>query len=420
MKLLVLLALLTAPYVCSAASPMDFAGGFALQTQPGLPLQRLELPLDVYNASARADLGDLRVFNSAGDEVPMHLGRVAPQQAAARPLPMFLLPDGEGAGANADFRLQVRTSARGAVVETLVRPAQPEASRLLLDASAAGHLGALRFELQGISQLVRVTVRGSDDLAAWSPAGSGVLAHVEHAGGRVLQDRIALSGRAWKYYLVSGDGRVPAVSAAFGEPVGGMPERRFAPLVGVAVGNGTYEYNLPPGLPVDLLELGDTDNAVLGVTVLVPQKEGWRSAGRGSLFRLTVEGQRLSGPGLPLYGPMPRMRVALQGSAAPLRVGWLPHELIFMAQGEGPFTLAVGNPSVQGGPDLLTPMLRSGSAPLGDASLGPWTPLGGEGLLRPARSHTKMVLWAVLGLGVALLGAMALHLVRNLGDRPPA
>jgi hypothetical protein len=57
---------------------------------------------------------------------------------------------------------------------------------------------------------------------------------------------------------------------------------------------------------------------------------------------------------------------------------------------------------------------KAGGMPMGGASLGDWRVLGGEERLRPVRTYTKLVLWAVLGLGVALLGWMAWRLARNL------
>jgi hypothetical protein len=332
-------------------------------------------------------------------------------------LPLFRLGPVREAG-DVDFRLQVRTSERGAVVETLVRPSVGQDRMILLDATGApSGLGALRFGLGGGDTMLRVAVRGSDDLASWRDAGGGVLARMEHPGGRILQNRVDLAGRAWKYYLVAADQDLSGVESAVGEPGAVHGERRFVPLAGTSVEPGTIEYALPAGLPVDLIDLGGDEDAVVGVEVRTPSGDGWRSAARGTLFRLTVDGQRLAGPGLPLPGAPTRLRVVMQGAPAPLRAGWLPHELVFMAQGAGPFTLAVGNPEVQPGADLLAPMLAGGQAhaPLGRAVLGEWRSLGGEERLRPATDVTRIALWAVLGLGVTLLGAMAWHLGRGLG-----
>lgn len=412
----VLLLFLLLPASALALTPVDFAGGYALEVEPGFPLQRLELPLEVYNASARADLGDLRVFNAAGEEVPMHLRRMAPASVPPVSLPMFRLGI-PGEGRDFDVRLQVRVSERGSVVETLVRPQDEENRLILLDATAAPTgLGVLRFGLGDGSMMLRVVVRGSDDLSTWHDAGDGVLARMEHRSGRILQDRIALSGRAWKYYTVTGTQDLSALESATGEPRAAQAERRFAPLAGTLVAPETYECVLPAGLPADMLDLGETDNAVLGVEVLAPEGDGWRQTARGVLFRMTVEGHRLEGEGLPLRVNPGRFRIVRQGASVPLRIGWLPHELVFMVQGDGPFTLAAGNPSVQPGPALLARMLDHGgtSTPMGSAALGAWRTLGGEERLKTPRPYTRIALWAVLGLGVALLGAMAWHLARGM------
>ncbi len=413
-----LLLVLLLPVTALAASPDDFAGGYELEIREGYALQRLELPWEVYDASTRADLGDMRVFNTAGEEVPMLLRRATPEDATPVELPLFRLA-ASGDGRDYDFRLRVSTTRQGAVVETRVQPAAGDRRLLLLDATgASAGLAALRFALDGGLEPLRVDVRGSDDLVTWRAAGSGVLVRMEHHNGRILQDRIALSpGRSWKYYLVTGDGDLAAIGSASGEPRSEHPDRRFATLEGERVRDGVWEYGLPPGLPADRLDLVDTDNAVLGVEVMVPAGEDWRRIASGSLFRLTVDGQRMAGPGIPLRGQIERFRVVLQGAPAPLRVGWLPHELVFMPQGTGPFTLALGNPSVQPGPHLLEQILskgNSGPLPMGQAALGSWKTLGGEDRLRPVRSYTKMLLWAVLGLGAALLGWMAWRLTRTL------
>jgi hypothetical protein len=417
-----ILLLVLLPWPALASAPTDFARGFALETEPGFALQRLELPFEVHNASVRADLGDLRVFNAQGAEVPLHVRALGRQPAATESATLPLFRVWVGGGAVQDFRLQVLTSDRGTVLSTRVTASPAGAQQaLLLDATAGpGSLRALRFELgMGYSVLVRVSVRGSDDLFSWHDAGDGVLARMEHQNGRVLQDRVPLRGRSWKYYLVSGEEGLQAVTAASGE-AGGIDAgatRRFVPLHGTKVEERLYEYALPPSLPVDVLDLVDEGDAVLGAEVFVPAGERWRSAGAASLFRLAVDGRVIAGPGLGLRGPLPRFRVRVQGAPAPLRVGWQARELVFMAQGEGPFILAMGNPSVERGPDILAPMLAdggAGAARMGSARLGAPMTLGGEERLRSERDYAKLALWAVLVLGVALLAAMTWHLARSM------
>lgn len=168
MIFIVLLAVLV-PFSALASSPMDFARGYLLETQEEFALQRLELPFEVYNASVRADLGDLRVFNAEGAEVPMHLRRSEARPVAAHevPLHLFRVSSRSEGGQDYDVRLQVRTSDHGAVLETrMTALAGGTDQALLLDASASTEaLAALRFELGAASSaFIRVDVRGSDDL----------------------------------------------------------------------------------------------------------------------------------------------------------------------------------------------------------------------------------------------------------------
>lgn len=423
----IVLLVLLAPFSAQAASPMDFARGYHLETQAGFALQRLELPFEVYNASVRADLGDLRVFNAEGAEVPMHLRRVAAQAVTAQEtsLPLFRVSDGSEGVQDYDFRMQVRTSDQGAVLETRMTalPAGTVQS-LLLDASAITEdIAALRFEAgSSSSAFIRVEVRGSDDLHSWRTAGSAVLAFMEHQNGRILQDRVMLHGKRWKYYLLTGQADLSVLAKVHARMVGGDAgvTRRFLPLHGEPVADDTYEYVLPPALPVDVLDLGEVENAVLGVRVLRPLNDDWRAVAAGALFRLTVDGQLLDGPGLALHGPYERLRIVMQGAPVPLRVGWLPHELVFMPQGPGPFTLAMGSHSAKRAPDMLSAMLddkKIGTLEMGTVKLAAPVVLGGDDRLLPEPDHAGLVLWAVLGLGVILLGFMAWQLVRTLDQK---
>jgi len=63
-------ALLLVPALAGAEQPRDFAYGIPLRTSGQDALQQLEVPRAVYEGVVRADLGDLRVFNAAGEVVP--------------------------------------------------------------------------------------------------------------------------------------------------------------------------------------------------------------------------------------------------------------------------------------------------------------------------------------------------------------
>jgi len=424
----VLFVLLLCPHLALAASSQDFAGGFNVEIEPGFSLQRLEIPYEVHQASARSDLGDMRVFDARGREMPLQVrsaqtGRTESQDYF---LPMFRIRTDNPAGPDLDLRMHVRTSDQGTVVEARIRPeTEGRTSDLVLDATQiAVPLTALRISFHtDMDSFVPVVVRASNDLAAWTEVGRGMMASMQHAHGRILQDRIELQGQKWKYYLLSGPDLGMIASEVHGifTQHDDLMLRRWAALSGKKIENGVYEYSLPKSLPVDLLDLEAMDNAVLSLTVLTQESSGaWRSGRSGSLFRLFVEGQSLAGPAMSVSGLPYRFRLSMQGNEAPLRVGWMVQEAVFMAQGEEPYMLAVGNPGVQAGPELLTPMLRSTDGrnmPMGRALLGDAVVLGGPERLEPVPSYKKMILWGILGLGVMLLGAMAWRLSRTM-SRP--
>ena len=93
----------------AAAGPAEFARGRVILVGEEL-VQRATIPQDVYEWVLRDDLGDLRVFNRDGDEVPYSLRRPANTTAHTswQNLPLFALPPAtrpNAAGTEVDIEL---------------------------------------------------------------------------------------------------------------------------------------------------------------------------------------------------------------------------------------------------------------------------------------------------------------------------
>lgn len=425
--IVLLILILCFPLSAQALQPDDFARGFQLEINSTNTLQKLELPWEVYAASARADLGDLRIFNAKGEEIPLHLQRVAPELVSMDDvvLPMFRI-GGFGKGKKEyDLRMQVRTSDQGAVLDTRIKQASGSSEQvMLLDASKNNRsMSALRFELTADIPMTTVTIQGSDDLFSWKYVGNGVLARMGDQSARIVQDRIGISEHPWHYYLITAQGDLAMLGKAFGVTAQGLgPEaRRWAALSGKNVETNVVEYQIPRALPVDLLDLDGNQTVMLGVTVAVPAADkSWRALFSGSLYRIPQGDRMLSG--LPVHFNIrsETFRITFHGIVAPLRVGWIAHELIFMPQGQGPFLLTAGKADVPVRPDVLGPMLDSPS--LKDVHPGlvrivHTQELPGAHSPEAPRDMKKYVLWIVLGVGVVLLGGMAWNLVRSLKPR---
>ncbi|MDL2329529.1 DUF3999 domain-containing protein [Desulfosarcina sp. OttesenSCG-928-A07] len=419
------------PALAFGLSPMDFNKGFPLRLEPERPIQHVVFTLDVYASGFRSDLGDMRIFNGDGETIPMHLRSRSPSPAPKFQKPETFLPvfrlDANASNGNQrdDYRMQVTTSATGTVISVQRQEnAESRHGALLVDATGIHDpIGALGVDLNTpLPRLLSVSVEGSDDLSSWHAAGTAALARMEHPNGKILQNRIPLQDRNWKYYLIKTDGDLSLLG-----PVTAIPEEEtqapassyhWTRLEGKKVEDGLYEYHLPETLPVFLLDLSEADeNIVLDVTLLVPSEKGtekkWRKIKQGSLFKLNMDEKSIRSDPISISGPMGHFRLAIKGGLAPLRIGWIPHELVFMPKGSAPFLLAVGNVTL-GPEDLLAPMV-AGIEPdqIGRASLEPAKVLAGDQTAKLPTDYKTLILWGILGLGVALMAIMAWSLVKK-------
>ena len=81
--------------VCSWAeptpTPLDFAYGMELRVDGAGALYEVSLPIEVYRSITRSDLGDVVVFNAAGELVPFALrgAEAVPAAVVRATLPVF-------------------------------------------------------------------------------------------------------------------------------------------------------------------------------------------------------------------------------------------------------------------------------------------------------------------------------------------
>src|SRR5262252_298439 len=85
--------LLLLPALAAAERPQDFAYGIPLAVDGRDAFYQVEMPRAVYEGVVRADLGDVRVFNAAGEVVPHALRpRLTATKAAPAPVKATLFP----------------------------------------------------------------------------------------------------------------------------------------------------------------------------------------------------------------------------------------------------------------------------------------------------------------------------------------
>jgi hypothetical protein len=449
MRLMAWMLLLSSSFALSAERPDDFAYGMPVQVDALDALYEVELPVAVYRGVTRSDLGDMRIFNAQGEVVP-HALRPRSGAIAAKPDPVELpfFPLYADAGDDTEsMNVRVQRRSNGTIVSvqsgSKAGPAQRRLRGYVLDASRLNQpLLALAFEWKqaAAGYSGRISVEGSDDLARWSVLmRDASLVSLEFGGHKLEQKRLELSGQKQKYLRITwGSGQqaleLTAVSA---EVVAGSiePQRVWLGVRVLAPGAkpGEYEFDLGGHFTFDRMRIDlPQENTVAQLRLLARSRpsDDWRPASSAIVYRLRRDGKEIKSPDIAVTGRGERywlLRIEQKGGgvgvrAPDLNIGWVPQRLVFAARGSGPFQIAYGNRTVQSAAYPIATLIpgygTDGELRAKLAVPGEQTVLGGAGQLRERVDHRKLLLWASLFLGVALLAWMAYRLSRQMTKTP--
>lgn len=436
------------PWILAAAPverPEDFTVRFPLRTEGQGPFFRLVLPEAAHQIMQRPDMGDVRVFNGSGELVPMT--RIPNQAEASEklsrtPVPFFPLPGVPSAGGPLDVQIFIGQKHDGTLIRLHAgqQKAPTAATRsYILDASrVAGKVRALEFAWHGAGQVLgRMRIQCSDDLRAWQEVAVSPLVSLRFAGNTVEQKRCEFRPVASRYLLLTWDGTAPEVTftgitAESSSTEIAPAERQWLDLTPMSGISGDYEYAVPGFFPADRLRIHlPQPNTLAQVTVLSRSKSAdpWMVLAKARAYRLDQNGAEITNPDIPVNGGGPRwlLRFDQKGGGAGagmpvLALGWQPVHLIFAARGQGPFSLACGNPKAEPAFYPLNAFFPelNGKLPehLGTAYVEK-APAFQADAPGPAEApdFKRWILWGILVLGVLAMAGMAFSLARQLNKR---
>jgi hypothetical protein len=429
--------------------PADFTTQVPLSVSGEGPWYRLDLPLSVQLNARQTDLSDVRVFNAAGQVQAYALARESAQTRESRALtdvkwfPLYSSADSTERAPS----VRVQSSANGTLVEvqpsSQLEAGEEELRGWLLDASG------IKAPLQ---QLVldwttehdgfqRFSIEASDDLQHWQSWGDGQVARLAFADERVEQHEVGLPGQSARYLrlLWTSPQSAPVLTSAQLESASSrslpLPLVWSQALAGSSSKAGEYTWQLPMGLNVERVQIDLSQPNSLAPVTLSGRRESslpWQPLGSGLLYRLTQNGQDVVQNELQLPGQtVQQLKLVVDerggglGAEAPtLKFAVRSTQLVFLARGPGPYTLALGNATVKAASLPLSTLIPDYSAQK-LASLGKATVDGGAVVTSTSTVTTtatagtnwkKFGLWAVLLLSVLFLAAMAFSLLR----KPPA
>jgi Protein of unknown function (DUF3999) len=468
----VLLILTLSAASTSAAPTDDYAYAWPLATEGDSAAWQVELVPEVYAAIRTDELRDVVVVNAAGEPVPFAPYR--PVAAPAAPelveLPLFVLPAanapaGNGSGESIGVHIERGTDGRlrrldaevGGTASGLAAPQND----VLLDASAVHvPLAGLTLDWSDDEDVTaQFSISGSDDLQQWHVlVGNAIVMRLAQHGAALTKHEVALGNTPAAYLRLR---RLDSGAA--------LPELRVrartTPLsTGVAASdlwlsatpdaNGmqllhpelpandlrqrtVYTYRLPAVLEVRAVrvELAD-DNSVAQAEVASRSRDRpggsaqWIANGSVTAFRLR-QGDSIIGNDSCSVSPRRagdwRVELTAPPEHAPaLFVAYRPDRFVFLAQGNGPYRLLAGSAQAHRADYPVDAALAQLRGRLGAdwqpplAALGARATLGGERAFEPAqpqRDWKTWLLWGVLIAAAAVIGALALHLVRTEKQR---
>lgn len=459
-----------------ASSPAAYAIRIPVTLAADAPLQRVVLPAEVLVRLQSPGYADVRLFNGAGQPVPMALAGVAAASAPEESvvLPAYPILGGHGTPGQAgleglSLRIEERQGQRVVQIDTAATtttagPATPQAVRGALFDARNVQLPVARMALDvdlPAGQPVTFRVQASKDLKHWQPLAETVLYRADAAAaptapGRLGNEQIDLQRADLKgHYLrvTWGDAAVTLRGATLATSRSTGPrERVSASMATPALANPReLVFALPFATPVAALAITPPgSNVLIPVRVLGRnhREQPWSPLASAVVYKMATGGkEQASGP-LELGGASVR-EIKIEAdpktpgfAAAPaLALQFEPAQLVFLASGQGPFTLAAGLPGATAAASAFLPLAslvpgyqpaQENTLPVALADVARADITGGkpaDGTLVPAAaasggiSTRSAVLWGVLLAGVAALGLMAWLLLRQTkqaGTQVPA
>ncbi|MGG2395457.1 DUF3999 domain-containing protein [Pseudomonas sp. SH1-B] len=418
----------------------DFRETASLQLSGEGPWYRLELPFAVHLASAHSDLRDLRVFDANGQVQAYALIAASgknvahEQEHGVRWFPLRGRADGQELPA-----LRVERNTNGTLIELNDSGSAEAGQQLrgwLLDASTLdAPLVRLTLDWSGAEDgFQRFSIEASDDLQHWRSWGEGQLARLSFADERIEQRQVELPGQRARYLRLLWRSPLPAPQLHSVTLRSRLQNLQPAPLVwseplqAQAGSDEHYQWQLPQALPLERLRVNlEQSNTLAPVRfeARASDQESWRRLASGALYRLPEDGREVLNDELSLPGwPLRQLRMQLDPRGGGLgqdrvviQVALGASQLVFLARGEPPYVLALGNADAQPAALPLYTLIP-GYQPerlkrLGLAELVEPLQAAGEAQVAARSDWQRWGLWAVLLLGVGLLAAMAASLLRG-------
>jgi len=448
------------------AEPQPFRYAAPITISKPAPFLEMALPPAAYAHAAQPDLRDLRIVDATGERVPFALLDPAPAASRSerlREATLFPLP--QRPAGNAAWPSPVEVVVEGDRISVRRSAGVADAFPGGVARESPGWLFDLGERESGQSPPRKLILRWSGpveftagyaletsaDLRSWRAVPGGQVMSLQSSSGVLAQPIVGLPDAfdrfvrlTWLYPATA-----PALTGA--SSVADAPGRLalapadelvFAPSPAPAAKEpeprGSLHFDLGGALPLIDVELRFASGTRVAPVRLQGRgraEEPWRELAGAVFYRIERDGQPVDAPALALPVQVRFLRVVRDERAAvldPVQSRLVVHarlaSLVFAASGQAPLRLLAGSPDASAGAlpaATLVPQLDEERKRFGEARLGPFAEapeaIGvAERVVREGQLR-RGLLWAVLVVGVAVLGLLVWRLASSgSGSTPPA
>ena len=430
---LMLLAACSKPAL-DPATPAGYAMTLAVTPSGEKGVHRVDLPPRAVAALERDDAGDVRIFDGEGRPLSLALADTASRPQGQRTVPLKAMPIAvPKPAARGSVSVRVDQDQQSVTVDAVnqktAAQSTPEAALLFDTRKIDDPVLALELNAElPKGMLIEVSAAASGDLKSWEPLASKVLLGTDGETPpdlRLAMPGLPLSDRYVRLSWQLTDGvkirGAKAITARIPPPRPMMFATRGADLES----DHTLRFDVPLG--VTLIGVRISGQSGEGVVPLAlagrnSAEEPWQPLAQGALrngssaqldfptIRL-AEYRVVADPRSPGFAAMPRVELLTA-----------PIVLLAAFNAKPPYTLALGNAAAPSAyferSELLGRPRSDATLPEAQVTAGPAQILkiepAGSGLFSPR----KLALWAALLAATALLGFLALRLLRQTGARP--
>jgi Protein of unknown function (DUF3999) len=441
-------------------------------SQGNKALLSVDLPMEIYRATRRPGLADVRVVNAAAEAVPYALSRPSATQEQPVLKSVALLPFYGSLENTASGNGEITLSKKGDDVSLTISPiATKQGNGRVLNAyyadlktdadtnvAAKRVLQTINLKLSSAGDVLpdlntSVTIESSDDLKNWRELRRAAPVFRLSRGAQVLSNlNIDMGVEVGRYIRLTSPGKLESLPMTeIGLQFAGnakMPVAQVVSLVGVTApkpAKNTFHYDAGTGLPITRFNLKFADlNTIAPVKISARQllTQPWELLKTETLYRMSLgvnstpsvvgaaeEGRNSDIP-LSVGAREYRYwqieideRAGEFGARIPnLQLGFIPVSLVFAARGSAPFSLLAGNAQIQSQAlDMaaLVPLdaggrsMEVGKVTLDLAQAITRSGLGEKVIDTSAEDRKRWILWASLFIGVGGLGFFASRLLKD-------